>query len=651
MESVCQLGEKVRDRLKFLLEVCTRQRSGICQVLGLWMNLDEEASALFLVCEMFNQTLASVLNDEGAWGLGMETIEKFDFGMVGMELCEVVMRFHSEGVVFGCLGVDCFSFDAYGHCLLNLNNVLVKAKRLLRGIEDDKPDSKKTLELLSPEVFIALHEGSFSLDQGSDVWSLGCILVMILAGGGEFTMELLEDFHCLLMKGDRRNLADVCLSQYDVWREKVICKLDSALMGMKFQPLFQMLSSCLQYNLESRPQVRHLWCCIRSHFIKIPAEIVVASDESEEKKSKENLVSCLFIGNTGRAPSEAGGVSQQQGTSSPSENVPEVGWAGSCETNMDQLKQELVDGEFAKCQQGGGFQFDTLQAHQDCVTGLAVGGGYLFSSSFDKTVGVWSLQDFSHVRSLKGHEHRVMAMVVMDETQPLCISGDSGSGIFVWRIDTPLGQELQQKWYEHNDWRYSGIHSMAISEGYLYSGSGDKSIKAWSLQDYSLACTMTGHNSTVSSLVVANGVLYSGSWDGTIRLWCLSDHSLLSVLEDDSAGSFVPILSLCVDRQFLVSAYENGSIKIWKDDAFVRSGKIQDGAIFAVHMDKKWLFTGGWSKSINIQELSENELQMDISPTASITCDSIITSLFSWRGMLFVGFSNKEIKVYYYATK
>jgi len=92
------------------------------------------------------------------------------------------------------------------------------------------------------------------------------------------------------------------------------------------------------------------------------------------------------------------------------------------------------------------------------------------------------MQDFSHVQSLKGHDHRVMAMVVVDETQPLCISADSASGIFVWRIGSSLGQELVKKWYEHNDWRYSGIHSLAIADGYLYSGSGDKSIKAWYLQ-------------------------------------------------------------------------------------------------------------------------------------------------------------------------
>lgn len=74
---------------------------------------------------------------------------------------------------------------------------------------------------------------------------------------------------------------------------------------------------------------------------------------------------------------------------------------------------------------------------------------------------------------------------------------------------------------------------------------------------------MTGHKSTVSSLVVADGVLYSGSWDGTIRLWWLSDHSPLSVLGDDNTpGSFSPILSLSAQSGWVISSYENGFIKV-----------------------------------------------------------------------------------------
>ena len=45
---------------------------------------------------------------------------------------------------------------------------------------------------------------------------------------------------------------------------------------------------------------------------------------------------------------------------------------------------------------------------------------------------------------------------------------------------------------------------------------------------------MNGHKSVVSALAVSDGVLYSGSWDGTIRLWSLNDHSPLTVLGEDT---------------------------------------------------------------------------------------------------------------------
>lgn len=73
---------------------------------------------------------------------------------------------------------------------------------------------------------------------------------------------------------------------------------------------------------------------------------------------------------------------------------------------------------------------------------------------------------------------------------------------------------------------------------------------------------MTGHKSIVSSLAVANGVLYSGSWDGTIRSWWLHDHSPLAVLGHEEPGILAPILSISIENNFLLSAHENGILKV-----------------------------------------------------------------------------------------
>lgn len=93
------------------------------------------------------------------------------------------------------------------------------------------------------------------------------------------------------------------------------------------------------------------------------------------------------------------------------------------------------------------------------------------------------MQDFSHLQTFIGHEHIIMALVVFESNELLCISGDVGGFIFVWSIMALTDQGPLKKWREHNDWRYTGVHSLAVlGSQYICSGSGDKTIKLWSLQ-------------------------------------------------------------------------------------------------------------------------------------------------------------------------
>ncbi|CAI9268691.1 unnamed protein product [Lactuca saligna] len=82
---------------------------------------------------------------------------------------------------------------------------------------------------------------------------------------------------------------------------------------------------------------------------------------------------------------------------------------------------------------------------------IAVGGGFLFSSSFDKTVNVWSLQGLNRIHTFKGDEHKVMAIVYVNREAPICISADNRGEIFIWAIKVPFKENAFKRLNEEKD--------------------------------------------------------------------------------------------------------------------------------------------------------------------------------------------------------
>ncbi|KAL6848595.1 hypothetical protein ACP4OV_021621 [Aristida adscensionis] len=614
LAAVGALSDAAREEMEGLIAASVRLARVMCRVYGVWM--DAESPALWMVSERHHRGL-SLLLEEGRTDAG-EAVA--GIGATGIELCEALMGLHRVGLVLGCLGLGCFCLDRFGHCLLDLNQVLA----LCRGIRSGA-GSSSIGAFVAPELLTLLGDTSRMKDHDyidlvgccSDVWSLGCMLVALVTGDEQLAAGYTTD------------------GSYDDWKKETVTRLDTCLVGTQLEPLSALTVSCLSHDPKGRPEIADVWKCFRGSLMK-PGDDAAPDVGLTADKG----VRCLLLGELSSMFVEPGAyesASELQPFRGSVENSlnEDDGCSGGC-TNNGKIESTGI----GDSQSDGLFKSSTLLAHRDCVTGLGIGGQLLFSSSYDKTINVWSLQ---------GHEHKITAIIVVDNgNNSVCISGDSGSGIFVWHVDSTLKEEPLYKWYVHNDWLYRGIHCLAVSEtGCLYSGGRDKSIKVWSLEDYSLRCTMTGHKSTVSCLAVASGILYSGSWDGTIRSWWLTDHTPLSILEDQTPGSIAPVLSISTGANFVASSYENGYFKIWKNDVLVKSEKLQNGAISAVKLHGKWLYSGGWDKVINIQELLEDESEVDFRDVASVTCDSIITSILPWERMLIVGLSNRDIKVYY----
>ncbi|CAA6667706.1 unnamed protein product [Spirodela intermedia] len=545
-----------------------------------------------------------------------------------MEFCEAMVGLHSQGIACGCLTPSCFRFDSYGHYSLDLNEVLLACRRVRMDVAEATSSSNQCFvspelrkELLSNKPDPSCGSG---VAYGSDVWSLACILIMLIVGEGQ---------HCTLWDDFTVNdSVELNYDLYDIWLKKLTSKLKSSLQGTRYESLLPILESCLNHDPKNRPGVEDMWRCLMSLSIRSIYTVPAGS----ETLAAKDLLCCLVLGDLCRVPKSGDHPCVKErkilkGAKMTVDDLSGFPLETSCGQDVEHSQQDETDRLLDKHFHGGGLQSVSLSGHKDCITGLAEGGGFLFSCSFDKTVHVWSLQDFSLVRTLRGSEHKLMAVVAVNPAgKPMCIAGDK--------------EEPMRRWHHHNDWRYSGVHSLAASE----------SIKAWSLQDFSLACTLTGHKSAVSCLAASEGILFSGSWDGTIRLWWLHDHTPLAVLEDGGLpkGTSVLSLSVSVAGRLLAASYDTGAIKTWRDGRLLKSAQVLDGAIFSVDVDGRWVFAGGWDRTVQVQELSENDgFEAELRPIGSIPSDSVVTSILHWRGRLFVGGSSRDVKVYYYCQE
>lgn len=406
VEALYLMGEAERSELGFIARASLRQRR-VCAVYGVWMDL--ENGVLFLVCERVGGDMWKRVSDGfkgGFFGKDEEEEKRNSgvkdgvcgFAVLGVELCEVVMGLHSEGIAVGCLAPSCIGFDDYGRLSVDLNDVLELGRRVRKmfadaagssGTSDSSVNSvgfadqlMKSQAFVSPEMFLLLSNINRGVTQQkcseilggyqSDVWSLACILVRLIIGEERFNEELLKDFYCHIMTKTREN-HDESRQLYNVWVEKVISSMDT-LLGVDFKILVQVLSQCLNYEPGSRPYVSDVWRCIKRLLMK-PGFDLMGLDISVVV---ENGVHCLIIGDLS-LPRKGDNETQLQNEDDLQKcddilgNISGLGLNGST-GDVGSVSRGDVDRGILEGLHTGNFKSVTLQGHRDCITGLAVGG-------------------------------------------------------------------------------------------------------------------------------------------------------------------------------------------------------------------------------------------------------------------------------------
>jgi len=99
----------------------------------------------------------------------------------------------------------------------------------------------------------------------------------------------------------------------------------------------------------------------------------------------------------------------------------------------------------------------------------------------------------------------------------------------------------------------------------LLSGSQDKTIKAWSLETFTVEHTFTGHKADVHTICILEqrNACVSGSEDRSIRVWDLLTYKPIAVVDSAHAGGIFTMA--CLPLNYVLSGGRDRSIMLWND--------------------------------------------------------------------------------------
>jgi U3 small nucleolar RNA-associated protein 13 len=221
----------------------------------------------------------------------------------------------------------------------------------------------------------------------------------------------------------------------------------------------------------------------------------------------------------------------------------------------------------------------TRKAHDKDINAIDVNhNSTLFASaSQDRTVKIWSIEEGEVQGILRGHRRGVWSVRFAPKDTPI-ISGISG----------PTGR------------------------GLVLTGSGDKTVKIWSLSDYSCLRTLEGHTNSVLKVVWMNipkgdgkekrGVqVASAGGDGLVKVWDVGSGEVQCTL--DNHEDRVWALTVHPDTNMLISGGGDSVITFWEDTTAHTLETATKAAIDLVEKEQQlqnYIHTGSYRQAITL---------------------------------------------------
>lgn len=227
-----------------------------------------------------------------------------------------------------------------------------------------------------------------------------------------------------------------------------------------------------------------------------------------------------------------------------------------------------------------GNKISEIIGHKNSIISLiAFDKETIISGSRDTSIKIWCClknNEFKLKNSLNYHEGTVLSLCKINETEFL----SGGADGILNRIN--ITGKLIDKFQAHDEWIW-GIAK--VDKDYYTTISEDGSLKIWNFKGNKEITSWQG-KTPINSISVKNYMIYIGNFTGTVFKFRFDrENERLVELENKKCHQGI-IRRLIIDNDFLYSASEDNTLKIWDRNnlAFIKKFEhknfIQDVTIF-----------------------------------------------------------------------
>lgn len=222
----------------------------------------------------------------------------------------------------------------------------------------------------------------------------------------------------------------------------------------------------------------------------------------------------------------------------------------------------------------------TRKAHDKDINAIDVSNNaQLFASaSQDKIVKIWSIEEGEVQGILRGHRRGVWSVSFAPLNTPV-LQGEQGS---------------------------------VSGKGVVITGSGDKTIKLWSLTDYTCLRTFEGHSNSVLKVTWLNipppeerskkpMLIASAGGDGLVKVWDINSGENECTL--DNHEDRVWALAVHPDTNMIVSGSGDSTVTFWKDTSTETQTASNEAALKLIEQEQEldnYEYAGAYREAITL---------------------------------------------------